>query len=577
MSNFRYKSNSFFNLFAIAKWVLGKHHSKVLLLASLAQVILALLDILYLALIGPLTISLSIKPTLNNNFSVLGLFTVSNREILFLIVLIILIKNISGLVVQRLALNSFAIREAEVGTALVQASLLSKNESYQALHSSNLIQMITSTVNSVFANLFRPIIGIIGELATVIAIIIGLLIVNTEVAIISLCYFAFLSYLMVRNIGRMQHIIGKNALKAGVDSLRSFTEIQLMSRELRFANKDQDALIVFDQHRKKSAKLSAASAFIHIATKSFIEMIFLFGIGLIVIYLQFFQKNESLLSTLALLVAAGYRILPSIGAFTLGIGNIRYSVAALESLDSLGHQFKIRISNLSFIKDKGLQQKKQFSGDLYLENISYQYPISKKVIFTDFNLVVKSGETLLVQGFSGAGKTTLISLATGSLKPQQGRVFVLNGDNEFAMDQNVTGISYLSQEVPLLDETFAYNIAMEETLEKDLIWLKEAADKAGILDRILQSPMGFNTQVGENGALLSAGERQRLGIARSLYSEPALLILDEPTANLDAASENLIWDTLVKLKGQLTILIVSHRRVPDQVFDRVLNLQSSRN
>jgi ABC-type multidrug transport system fused ATPase/permease subunit len=350
-----------------------------------------------------------------------------------------------------------------------------------------------------------------------------------------------------------------------------------MSRELRFANRDLDALIVFDQHRKRSARFSSDSAFIHIATKSIIEMIFLFGIGLIVLYLQFFQKNESLLSTLALLVAAGYRILPSIGALTSGIGNIRYSGAALESIDSLGHQFKIRIGDLSFVNNKGLQQKKQFAGDLCLENISYQYPISKKVIFSDFNLVVKSGETLLVQGFSGAGKTTLISLATGLLKPQQGRVFVLNGDNEFVMDQNVTGMSYLSQEVPLLDETFAYNIAMEETLETDLIWLKKAADNAGILDRILQSPMGFNTQVGENGALLSAGERQRLGIARSLYSEPALLILDEPTANLDAASENLIWDTLVKVKGQLTILIVSHRRVPDQVFDRVLNLQSIRN
>ena len=143
------------------------------------------------------------------------------------------------------------------------------------------------------------------------------------------------------------------------------------------------------------------------------------------------------------------------------------------------------------------------------------------------------------------------------------------------MDRNVTGINFLSQDVPLLDESFAYNIALEETSEKDFTRLKKAAIGAGILDRILLSPAGFNTQIGENGALLSAGERQRLGIARSLYSEPALLILDEPTANLDAVSENLIWETLVKLKGQFTILIVSHRPVPEFVYDSVLKLPIS--
>jgi ABC-type multidrug transport system fused ATPase/permease subunit len=240
----------------------------------------------------------------------------------------------------------------------------------------------------------------------------------------------------------------------------------------------------------------------------------------------------------------------------------------------MGHQYGIRSSDLVFNQNRNIEQERRFSGDLHLENVSYQYPISKKHIFVDFNLVIKSCETLLIQGKSGAGKTTLISLATGSLTPQRGRIFALRGDKNFVMDQNVTGISYLSQDVPLLDESFAYNIALGETSEKDLIRLKNAADKAGLLDRILQSPMQFKTQIGENGSLLSAGERQRLGLARSLYGEPSLLILDEPTANLDAVSENLIWDTLFRIKGQLTILIVSHRFVPDQVYDSVLKLQS---
>jgi len=88
--------------------------------------------------------------------------------------------------------------------------------------------------------------------------------------------------------------------------------------------------------------------------------------------------------------------------------------------------------------------------------------------------------------------------------------------------------------------------------------------------------LGFETQVGENGSMLSAGERQRLGIARSLYSNPGLLILDEPTANLDEASEKIIWEMIARLRGQLSILLVSHKLVPGDVYDGILSLGPDR-
>jgi ABC-type multidrug transport system fused ATPase/permease subunit len=566
------KSKSYFYLFSVARWVLGKHHSKILVVACLVQVVVALLDILFLALIGPLAMFLSAEATLDSKFSILGLFNISGNEIIFLIALIVLVKNISGLVVQRLVLNSFATREAEVGTALVKASLFSQNESFKDLHSSNLLQTITSTIFMLFSSLFKPIIGFISELTTIFAIIIGLMILSTEVAIVTICYFSFFGFLLIWRVGKKQEFIGKKAFEAGRNSLRSFTEIRLMSRELRLANKDQDALLMFNETRLRNSKLNATSVFITVSSRYLFEIIFLFGLGLVLIYLDFFQENESLLATLALLVAAGYRILPSLNVITMSIGNFRHAIALLVSIDSLSDRFKIRSHDLSFRGNERLQERKKFSGDLHLENVSYQYPISKRTIFTDFNLQISSRSTLLVQGASGAGKTTLIALITGSLSPQQGRIYANDGKREIIIDGTVDGISYLSQEVPLLDESFGYNIALIEPLESDFARLKAAADRAGILDRILQSPSGFNTQIGENGASLSAGERQRLGIARSLYAEPSLLILDEPTANLDSTSEKLIWETLVRIKGQLTILIVSHRHVPELAYDSIINL-----
>jgi ABC-type multidrug transport system fused ATPase/permease subunit len=415
-------------------------------------------------------------------------------------------------------------------------------------------------------------IGFIGELATLCAVIVGLLVINTEVAVAAICYFSLFGYFVIWFLGRIQQILSEKSLKTGRELLRSFAEIRLMSRELRFAHKDQDALLALNQSRIKHTHFMSTSVFLNVIPRYIFEIIFLSGVGLLVIFLEYFQRNLSVLPIIALLVAAGYRILPSLNYITIAIGNFRSSIAPLRQINSLGNKFDIRSLDLKFKKIKIITENKRFSGDLHLDNISYQYPGSKKTIFTNFNLVVNSGKTLLIKGLSGAGKTTLIAIATGSLAPQQGRVYTLDGDAFLVMNQFVTGISYLSQDVPLLDETFAYNIALEETFEKDFNRLKNVADEAGILDRILQSPNGFNTQVGENGALLSAGERQRLGIARSLYSKPALLILDEPTANLDAESEDLIWNTLFNLKGQLTILIVSHRVVPERLYDSILKL-----
>ena len=564
------KIKSLIFLFTTANWILGKRQFMILVLASFIQIIVALLDIIFLALVGPLILSFSAQEVADNRFSVLGRFTISSDNILMSIVLLILVKSIVGLLVQRLVLNSLATREAEVGTALVQASIFDRSNQHS--HSAELLQTFTNIISSVFGNLFKPMIAFIGELATLCAVLAGLLVINTEVAVIAICYFSFFGYLIIWYLGRKQQILGENSLKTGRELLRSFMEIRLMSRELRFAHKDQDALLALNRSRIKHTHFLSMSMFLYAIPRYIFEIIFLAGVGLLVLFLEYFQKNLSVLPILALLVAAGYRILPSLNYITIAIGNFRSSIAPLRQINSLGDQFDIRYTDLKFNKIKSITGNKSFSGDLHLENISYQYPGSKKTIFSDFNLVVNSGKTLLIQGLSGAGKTTLIALATGSLAPQQGRIYLLDQDEVFAMNQFVTGISYLSQDVPLLDETFAYNIALEETFEKDFNRLKNAADEAGMLDRILQSPKGFSTQIGENGALLSAGERQRLGIARSLYSKPALLILDEPTANLDAESEDLIWNTLFNLKGQLTILIVSHRVVPERLYDSILKL-----
>jgi len=566
---------SFSALFSSAKWVLGKRHSKILCLGVFGHAVIALLDVFFLALIGPLLNELTRQSTLDKTYSIWGVIDLSSNGIFLLLFGVVIIKNISSLVLQKILLNSFANREAEVGMALVEASIFDDRSKDQSLHSSNMLLAFTTSVSSLFTGLFKRIVVSTGELATVFAIIIGLFIVNKEIAIISICFFTFFACLLILAIGRRQQIIGKNNFRATRDSLRSFTEIRLMNRELRFAHKDKRALSVLNQLRIKSARLASSSMFLNSIPRYLVEIIFLIGIGLILLFSLNFQKSQQVLPSMALLVAAGYRILPSLHNIIIAVGTIRNSLASLQSIDSLGRRLNIRDTDLKFNDTIIVEEKTRFGGDLYMESVSYHYPNSRKSVFTDFNLKVESGKTLLIQGISGVGKTTLISLATGLIAPQQGRIYAITEEQEIPMDGRVTGISYLSQDVPLLDESFGYNITLEEPLVRDFTRLKDAAGKAGILDRILRSPNGFDTQVGENGAQLSAGERQRLGIARSLYAQPALLILDEPTANLDAGAENVVWETLAKIKGRFTIMIVSHRIVPESAYDILLKLPST--
>jgi ABC-type multidrug transport system fused ATPase/permease subunit len=267
------RRNSFLILFSTARWILGKRHTTILILASFCQIIVALLDILLLALVGPLIVSFSGQETVDNGFSILGRFTISSDQVLSLIVLIVLTKSLVGLLIQRLVLNSLAIREAEVGTALVQASLFDQNNQHS--HSADFLQTFTSIISSVFAKLFKPMITFIGELATLCAVIVGLLIINTEVAIVTVFYFFLFGYFTIWYLGRRQQVLGENSLSVGQEQLRSFMEIRYMRRELRFAHKDQDALLELNQSRIKYAQLMSTSVFLYTITRYIFEIIFL--------------------------------------------------------------------------------------------------------------------------------------------------------------------------------------------------------------------------------------------------------------------------------------------------------------
>ena len=213
------------------------------------------------------------------------------------------------------------------------------------------------------------------------------------------------------------------------------------------------------------------------------------------------------------------------------------------------------------------------NGDLVVENVGYNVDGLDRPILSNINFTAKPGDVIGIVGHSAAGKTTLVSIIIGLIKPTTG-IVRYSGSDVFAWPSENLGkfIGYLPQNVELLDGTVKENIArlQEDAKPEDII---EAAKLAG-LDTVIQNlPREYDSKVGDQGMLLSGGQRQRVGLARAMFGNPRLLVLDEPNAHLDTAGEAALNQAIVEAKKRnCIVLVVAHRPQILQFVDKVLIL-----
>ncbi len=209
-------------------------------------------------------------------------------------------------------------------------------------------------------------------------------------------------------------------------------------------------------------------------------------------------------------------------------------------------------------------------GDISVEKLVGMPPGTRKPIVKGISFQIKAGEALGIIGPSAAGKSTLARLLVGVWKPASGHVR-LDGADISSWDHIQLGphLGYLPQDVELFDGTIAENIARFAEPDPDAVI--EAAKLAGVHDMVLRLENGYDTRIGEAGAILSGGQRQRLGLARAVYNKPALIILDEPNSNLDGEGEEALKRALTALKAHgTTVIIVAHRPSIVSVLDTLL-------
>jgi ABC-type protease/lipase transport system fused ATPase/permease subunit len=210
------------------------------------------------------------------------------------------------------------------------------------------------------------------------------------------------------------------------------------------------------------------------------------------------------------------------------------------------------------------------SGNLAVENLLYIPQGSAKPILRQINFDLEAGESLGIVGPSGAGKSTLARHLVGVLRPTAGAVRLDGADMPIWLDGAYLG--YLPQDIELFSDTIAANIGRFRT-DADA-QVVEAAKMAGVHEMILRLPLGYDTQVGEGGAVLSGGFRQRVGLARAVFGNPKFVLLDEPSSNLDTEGDQALAACLAALKHRgVTTIIVSHRAASLASVDKMLVLR----
>jgi PrtD family type I secretion system ABC transporter len=215
------------------------------------------------------------------------------------------------------------------------------------------------------------------------------------------------------------------------------------------------------------------------------------------------------------------------------------------------------------------------AGRLQASGLVYRPPKSERMILGGVSLSLEPGESLAIIGSSGAGKSTLVRLLTGLWQPNAGVVRLDHVDlAQWDREELGPGLGYVPQDVELFAGTVAENIARLGDVDADAV--VRAAQRAGVHEMVLGLPNGYDTVIGSAGVMLSPGQRQRIALARALYGDPKLLILDEPNSNLDGAGELALGEALKALRGEVTVVVVTHRSTLVQHMDKMLVLEAGR-
>ena len=545
-----------------------------------------ILEGISLALIFPLVKIISDKEyllELNSKLPILNLISVEPEKIITVIILVTLLiyfLKTSYLIFFSWWKSKFILHiNNNISERLFTKYIHSPYEYFFNKNSAEFVRNVYG--ESRYINLFiDALLKVLVETFSILIVMAVLLSIEFKITIFTFLLFMFLGFIFnifftqkIKNLSfKKQNFVGKT-FQSMNQSFGLIKEILIRGNQNFFSSEFKNSL----RNVNSSSQLLM---FISEIPKNIIEIIFVtivctvFFIG----YKITTNFNE-LIPTMALFGVATIRILPAFNRLITCKQNIDSCYPSIKIIydelknepSSNNHSKQLKNENIEYT----------FKENLKFQNISYKYPKTKNPIFKNLNLIIKKNACICFVGESGSGKTTLVDIISGLLKPDTGKILLDGKELELCNNGWRRNIGYVSQSTYLIDDTIKNNILFgannfsSEPL--DIKRFNRALEYSQLNALIKNLPESVDYNVGENGIKLSGGQRQRVGIARALYFEPKILILDEITSSLDDSTSEELLESLNLLSGKITIIYVSHNEKVIKNADITLNLSKGKN
>jgi ATP-binding cassette subfamily C protein len=513
----------------------------------------------------PILVNLIINPDFfilkfGNYFNYFNYFSSLSKQeviILFCIILIIffIIKFLLSFFIIYFQLYVIKKIKTELLKKIFDYYISAPYKIFLRTNSSILIRTLTIDVGNSTIRILH-FINLIKESFVLIAIFLLLIYVEPLISsslflfffILTASYF-FITKRRLHKRGEVIQVLSTNIIKNIHDIIGSIKEIKIFNIENFFK-------FFFHKNVVSNENYFLKNSIIMAMPRVLLEMISAVGIILLIFfYLTINKELMSLIPFLSLIVISTIRLMP---VFSNISNALSYSRITKSSFDHIFYQISSLRNNYDIQNIK--KEVINFRNEIRLENIFFSYESNNnKDIINNLSLKISCKDKVGIIGKSGTGKTTLVNIILGLIKPIKGNVFIDNKSIDFDKFQWAHTIGYVPQEVYLLNETIERNIALGiSDSEINYKRLEEVVKIAQIYDYILSLPDKFRTLVGEKGNSLSVGQKQRIGIARALYRNPNILILDESTSALDSVTENNFINDVFNNNSDKTIVSISH-------------------
>ena len=478
------------------------------------------------------------------------------------LIILYLIKNVYLAWQLHMQIN-FAMRNQILYASELFKSYLAKPYIFHVNHNTAiLMRNVSSGAAVTFSAILIPTLQLLTEVVTGFVIWVMLVAVDSFTAIIVAGFLSIVLCALIKafrkiiaNQGQIQNRYLGEMNRWINQGLGAIKETKVLRKESYFTT---EYVVAY----KRYGDANRIFNFINQLPRLFIETIVVLTLLLLITFKLLQGKTPmEIVPLLAVLALAAFRLMPCANRIVSISNSIKFQIPLFNELYDEFCVIRNRLES-GESQEFLLEYVEQipFAKELRVEHLAFQYPEGQHEVLQDVSFTVPKGSFVGVVGPSGAGKTTFVDILLGLLTPTGGKITVDGMDIQSNIRGWQANLSYVPQSIYLIDGTIKDNVALgvaPEDFDEDL--LVRVLKMAELYDFVEELPKGIDTMVGERGVKLSGGQRQRIGIARALYYKPEVLVLDEATSALDNETEKSITDTILKLKGQITIIAIAHR------------------